>query len=126
MGGILTYTTHGYMSATMASRDPAVRPQNLRWPPSSSNGSDADWVLIGRNAMSYAGRFHLNEDLPASKTAGQLLHGPIEVSSMPYMVGKTQVRNYTVTQQGGETYLKVWAQGETGDSKAEICWRRIA
>ncbi|KAK3324982.1 Lipocalin-like domain-containing protein, partial [Apodospora peruviana] len=122
--GLLTYTREGYMSANQAATVPEWRPTNIVWPP-KDNDSDADWALIGRHAMSYAGHFSINTSLPATTTHGQLLHGPLVVASMPYFVGQVQVRNYTVKEQDGETYLFVHA-GNVSALMSEILWRRVA
>ena len=109
----------------MTSTDPATRPEHLRWPP-SANDSDADWALIGRSVLSYTTPFHINEDLPASEVHGQIMHGPIEIASAPYLVGTVLIRNYTAMRRDGEEYLMLQALSDNKDSKSDILWRRIA
>lgn len=123
-GGIITYTTWGYMSANMAAKDPAMRPTSISWAP-KPNDSDADWALVGKHALSYAGPFRLNESVPATETEGQLLHGPIVVASVPLMEGVTFVRNYTVFKRDDDTYFRVSSRNAAGDFYAEIWWKRL-
>lgn len=108
----------------MAATEEEWRPHNIAWPPKETD-SDADWALVGRHAMSYAGHFRINESVPATKYRGQLLHGPMVVASAPAMVGVTQARNYEVHQQGDATYLMVW-MGSTWDNRAEVWWKRVS
>lgn len=114
------------MSATMAATETDWRPKGIRWPPKDTD-SDADWLLVGKHAMSYAGPFSINASVPATKTQGQLLHGPIQVASVPSMVGETQQRDYFVKEQGGVVYLYVTVTGVTNgvDFKSEIVWNRL-
>jgi len=121
--GLLTYTREGYMSANMAATEPPYRPQTVRWPPRDAD-SAADWALVGQHAMSYAGRYSLNESVPATAQRGQLLHGPMMVASVPSMVGAVQARNYTVIEREDGVYLKVSPSGV--DVNSEIWWRRVA
>ena len=74
--------------------------------------------------MSYAGRYSLNESVPATAQRGQLLHGPMMVASVPSMVGAVQARNYTVIEREDGVYLKVSPSGV--DVNSEIWWRRVA
>ncbi|KAM7183209.1 Lipocalin-like domain containing protein [Rhypophila sp. PSN 637] len=125
--GLLTYTRWGYMSANMAATEPDWRPDSIEWPPKATD-SDADWLLVGKHAMSYAGPFSLNASVPATKTQGQLLHGPMHVASVPSMVRDTQKRDYFVKEQDGVTYLYVYATGVSNgvDFRSEIVWQRVA
>lgn len=120
--GLLTYTRYGYMSANMAATEEDVRPLNIGWPPEDTD-SDADWALVGRHAMAYAGPFSINQSAPATKYQGELLHGPHTVASVPDMVGRTQARKYVVTERDGEVYLTVSVQ--KGVLRSEILWKRI-
>ncbi|KAK1759901.1 Lipocalin-like domain-containing protein [Echria macrotheca] len=122
--GHLTYTRYGYMSAVMAATVPAWRPTDVRWPPKDSDPPHS-WELIGRHSMSYAGPFALNASVANTATAGQLLHGPMEVASVPDMVNNTQARSYVVVERGeDEVYLNVWLLSQ--ELRSEIWWRRIA
>ena len=127
----------------MAASQPEWRPTNVRWPPKDSDPASS-WELIARHSLSYAGPFGLNASVENTKTEGQLLHGPVQVASVPVMMGEVQARNYAVhtvpvVGSGGggkgkgkgeedgeeevEVYLNVWliSQG----LRSEIWWRRI-
>jgi len=107
----------------MSATDPEVRPLSVGWPP-KTNDSTSDWALVGRNSFSYAGRFGVKPG--SSKTQGQVVHGPMEVASVPSFAGTTETRNYTVEKRGGLTYL-AWhvALDDVGDLRADVYWRRI-
>ena len=123
--GLITYTRYGYMSANMAATETEWRTLNTRWPP-KANDSDNDFALVARHSMSYAGKFSINESLPFTQYQGQLLHGPMTVASMLYMVGATQRRNYLVREQDGETYLVVSVPIDNDSTaRSEIVWRRV-
>ncbi|KAF3002434.1 hypothetical protein E8E13_004160 [Curvularia kusanoi] len=96
--GLLTYTRSGYMSATITATEPAFRP-NLTFPYQVTD-SDADWALVGKHSIGYAGPFRVNEALPASKTEGQIFHGPLTVANVPTWQGQEHRRNYTVVKEG--------------------------
>jgi hypothetical protein len=53
--GILTYSRTGYMSATITATEPAFRP-NLTFPFQPTD-ADADWALVGKHSIGYAGPF---------------------------------------------------------------------
>lgn len=115
------------MSANIAATEEDWRPPGISWPPRPAD-ADADWLLVGRHAMAYAGPFSINASVPATKTRGQLLHGPIEVASVPSTVGDTQARDYEVREEDGVVYLYVTVSG-TADGvpfRSEIVWRRVA
>jgi hypothetical protein len=121
--GLLTYTRYGFMSANMAATDADWRPPNIAWPPKATD-SDVDWSKVGKYAMSYAGYFSVNQSVPATKSMGQLLHGPMVAASVPAMVGATQRRNYVVYEREDGVYLKVSVPSETAIT--EIWWKRVA
>ncbi|KAK0613498.1 hypothetical protein B0T14DRAFT_526391 [Immersiella caudata] len=113
------------MSANMAATEPDSRPQTVFWPP-RDNHSDPllDWILVGRHAFSYASPFRLNESVHATMETGQLLHGPITVSSVPSMIGQTLVRDYRVVEMEDGVYLKV-GNPPNGLTTNEIWWKRV-
>ncbi|KAF1926251.1 uncharacterized protein M421DRAFT_68117 [Didymella exigua CBS 183.55] len=120
--GLLTYSRSGYMSATITATEPAFRP-NLTFPFQDSD-SDADWALVGKHSLGYAGPFSVNADLPASKVQGQLFHGPLLVANVPTWVGTRQKRNYTVVSEGGETWLRIGSE-RGGGYRGVLWWRRL-
>ena len=123
--GIITYTPWGQMSANMVDADPMVRPTNISWPPKETD-SDSDWVMVGRHAMASAGPFRLAESPPPTPRAGQVLHGPIAVASVPSLVGTTFARNYSLhTRAGDGTYLRIHVLSAAQSSEIEIWWKKI-
>ncbi|KAH6643026.1 Lipocalin-like domain-containing protein [Boeremia exigua] len=121
--GLLTYTRAGYMSATITATEPQLRP-NLTFPFQPAD-AEADWALVGKHSIGYAGPFRVNTALPASKTEGQVFHGPLTVANVPTWVGTEQRRNYTVVVEGGETYLRIGSE-RGGGFRGVLWWRRIA
>ena len=110
------------MSVNMASTQPVWRPAHLHWPPGETD-ADADWALVGKHAMAYAGTWAINSSFPATETEGHIIHGPF-VASVPRMAGSVQYREYFMHRRGGEAYLKIRVQA--GDLRSEIWWRRVA
>lgn len=110
------------MSANMASTHEPWRPKHLRWPPGETD-ADADWALVGKHAMAYAGTWAMNSSFPATETEGHVVHSPF-VASVPGIVGSAQYRQYAVHKQGGETYLNIAVQA--GDLRSDIWWRSVA
>lgn len=93
------------MSAALASTDPADRPKNLTWPFRPQQG-DRDWALVGKHAIAYMGPFRLNESVPLVETEGagvkgEVVHGPLEMATLPGFVGTYQRRAFEVSD-GGE------------------------
>lgn len=56
--GLLTYTPTGWMSATNAATEKNLRPEHLTFPYLDGQ-SDADWALIGKHTLAYAGPFSI-------------------------------------------------------------------
>ena len=83
------------MSAVMSLTDRTVRPLTVGRPPKTSD-SASDWALVGKNSFSFAGRFRINNDLPVSVKEGQLLHGQMDVASVPSFERTTEARNYSL------------------------------
>ncbi|EKD17583.1 uncharacterized protein L3040_006704 [Drepanopeziza brunnea f. sp. 'multigermtubi'] len=125
--GLLIYTASGFMSATITATEPELRPDGLTFP-YLPNQSDADWALVGRHSIGYAGPLSINTDLPANETHGQLFHGPLTVANVPSMVGIEQRRNYTVFEvvEDGVKVRYVRIGSERGNGfRGELWWRRI-
>ena len=120
--GLLTYTAAGFMSATITATEAAFRP-NVSFP-YKANETDAEWALVGKHSIGYAGPLSVNTALPANETSGQLFHGPLTVADVPTMVGEKEVRNYTVVErrEEGKTvkYLKIGS--ERGDGHRGLLW----
>lgn len=110
------------MSATITATEPQLRP-NLTFPFQATD-SDADWALVGKHSIGYAGPFRVNEALPANKTSGQVLHGPLTVANVPTWVGTEQRRNYTVVRENGETLLRIGSE-RGGGYRGVLWWKRI-
>ncbi|OLN87491.1 hypothetical protein CCHL11_06170 [Colletotrichum chlorophyti] len=119
--GILTYSKSGYMSATIASTDPEDRPANLTFPYEESQ-SDADWALVGKHTVGYAGRLQISDAIPATATSGQVIHGPLTVANVPSWVGSRQIRNYTTFEDGK---LLLISSQRDGGNRGELWWRRL-
>lgn len=124
--GMLLYTATGFMSATLTATEKEFRPPVPF--PYSANDTDADWALVGKHSIGYAGPFRINTALPATATEGQLFHGPLTVANVPTMVGQEHRRNYTVVQQEEEgkmvTYLKIGSE-RGGGYRGVLWWKRL-
>lgn len=92
--GIITYSKSGWMSATITASEPELRP-NLTFPFLPEH-DDADWALVGKHSIGYAGPFTISRDIAANTTHGQIFHGPLTVANVPTWVNSLQRRNYTV------------------------------
>ncbi|KFA69774.1 hypothetical protein S40285_10362 [Stachybotrys chlorohalonatus IBT 40285] len=121
--GIITYSRSGYMSATIAATEAELRPQNLTFP-FTEDQSDADWALVGKHTIGYAGPYRVSDAIPATAESGQIFHGPLVVANVPRWVGSSQTRNYTITRQGNETYLQILSRRDGGYT-GELFWRRL-
>ncbi|KAH7086278.1 Lipocalin-like domain-containing protein [Paraphoma chrysanthemicola] len=121
--GILLYTAAGWMSATITATEPEFRP-NVTFP-FRPNETDAEWAAVGRHSIGYAGPFRVNTELPANKTNGQLFHGPLYVANVPTLVGQNHRRNYTVVEEGGETYLRIGSE-RGGGFTGTLWWKKVA
>jgi len=117
------------MSTVMSATDPQERPLGVGWPPRANDSTD-DWALVGKNAFSIAGRFRAVSDDGDGDgddvARGQVIHGPIEVASVPSFVGTTEERNYTVVrQENGAVYLGWHLWLDDAGSRASVFWKRI-
>ncbi|KAK1999900.1 hypothetical protein LX36DRAFT_459567 [Colletotrichum falcatum] len=119
--GILTYSRTGFMSATLTSTDPEHRPASLTFP-FEEGQPDAEWALVGKHSIGYAGPVSISGDVPASATDGQVLHGPLTVANVPAMVGAVHRRNYTTFENG--TLLRITSQRD-GSNRGELWWKKL-
>jgi hypothetical protein len=124
--GMLIYTATGFMSATLTATEKEFRPPVPF--PFSPNDTDADWALVGKHSIGYAGPFRINPDIPATATDGQLFHGPLTVANVPTMVGQEHRRNYTVVEREEDgkvvKYLKIGSE-RGGGFRGVLWWRRL-
>jgi hypothetical protein len=111
------------MSASITSTDadhiPPVR--------NPDEPTDADYGLMGRHTLAYAGELHLQWE-NSTTTAGRLTHGPLVMASRWKWLGTNQTRNYVVTKKanetGGKDVLRLWTRDEVGGLIGNIYWMR--
>jgi hypothetical protein len=124
--GLLIYTESGFMSATITATEPEFRP-NLTFP-YQPNDSDADWALVGKHSIGYAGPYSVNNELPATETEGQIFHGPLTVANVPSWEGQRGKRNYTIVdvEEKGEKvrYLRIGSERGNG-YRGILWWKRV-
>jgi hypothetical protein len=124
--GLLIYTESGFMSATITATEPEFRP-NLTFP-YQPNDSDADWALVGKHSIGYAGPYSVNDELPATETEGQIFHGPLTVANVPSWEGQRGKRNYTIVdvEEEGEKvkYLRIGSERGNG-YRGILWWKRV-
>ncbi|EOA91288.1 hypothetical protein ACJQWK_03769 [Exserohilum turcicum] len=124
--GILIYTASGHMSATLTATEKDLRPP-VQFP-FRPNETDAEWALVGKHSIGYAGPFRINPAVPATETDGQLFHGPLTVANVPTMVGQEHRRNYTVVEREEDgaivKYLKIGSE-RGGGFRGVLWWKRI-
>ncbi|KAF2191186.1 hypothetical protein K469DRAFT_808332 [Zopfia rhizophila CBS 207.26] len=72
--GVLTYTTTGHVSANLASSNPAYRP-NLPFPAPANDVHLAEWALVGKHTLSYAGPFSIKEKVKEQELAKGVIEG---------------------------------------------------
>lgn len=111
------------MSATISATEPELRPQHLTFP-FTPDQSDADWALVGKHSIGYAGPFSISDAIPATPESGQIFHGPLVAANVPRWVGSSQTRNYTIIHQDGETYLKIGSKRDGGYT-GELFWQKL-
>lgn len=74
--------------------------------------------------LCYAGPLSVSDLIPASNTSGQVIHGPLDVATIPAWVGTSQARNYTVFEDpNGDTLLRITSPRPTGT--ANLWWRKL-
>ncbi|KAL6705934.1 hypothetical protein ACN47E_006213 [Coniothyrium glycines] len=124
--GILIYTASGFMSATITATESNLRP-NLTFP-FQANDTDADWALVGKHSIGYAGPFRISDTIPANETDGQVFHGPLTVANVPTWVGANHRRNYTVVEveEANKTvkYLRIGSE-RGGGYRGVLWWKRV-
>lgn len=75
--------------------------------------------------LCYAGPLSVSDTIPANSTSGQVIHGPLDVATIPAWVGTSQARNYTVFEDpNGDTLLRITSPRPTGT--ANLWWRKLA
>ncbi|RMZ67445.1 Lipocalin-like domain-containing protein [Pyrenophora seminiperda CCB06] len=120
--GLLIYTAAGFMSATITATEPALRPSVSF--PYKANETDAEWALVGKHSIGYAGPLSINTAFPANETNGQVFHGPLTVANVPTLAGERQPRNYTIVERMEEgkvvKYLRIGS--ERGDGHRGLLW----
>ncbi|KAF2033076.1 hypothetical protein EK21DRAFT_59186 [Setomelanomma holmii] len=120
--GFLIYTATGWISATITATEPEFRP-NLTFP-YKANDTDSDWAAVGKHSIGYAGPLRINTALPYNETNGQVFHGPLTVANVPTWQGASQPRNYTIIEEGGETYLKI-GSNRGGGYTGTLLWKKV-
>lgn len=84
----------------------------------------ADSTLLTPSLLCYAGPLSVSDAIPASNVSGQVIHGPLDVATIPAWVGTSQLRNYTVFEDAdGETLLRITSPRPTGT--ANLWWRKL-
>ncbi|KAM7196729.1 hypothetical protein V8F20_006922 [Naviculisporaceae sp. PSN 640] len=73
----------------------------LGWPPRATDSAQ-DWALVGQSNFCFAGPFTIlgvDKDHGPSVTQvkGFIVHGPMEVTSLPGFMGVSEFRNFTIT-----------------------------
>lgn len=121
--GIITYSTSGYMSATITATESELRPENLTFP-YNENDPDSEWALVGKHSIGYAGPYSVSDAIPADTKHGQLLHGPLTVANVPSWAGTEQRRNYTVIEEGGEVFLRIDSRRDGGNAGV-LWWKKL-
>lgn len=122
--GTLFYTPSGYVSANLASADPALRP-NLTYPdPANDTSNIPEWALVGKHTIAYAGPFTV---IKARRNRhvweGQLMHGPFIVANQPSWMGIKVYRNFTLYREAD--VLKITARNEQSKVENVLFWRRL-
>ncbi|KAH6695825.1 Lipocalin-like domain-containing protein [Plectosphaerella plurivora] len=121
--GIITYSKSGYMSATITATEAELRPLGLTFP-FLDNQTDADWALVGKHSIGYAGPYTINPNFPATTTEGGVFHGPLTVANVPSMVGARHQRNYTIVQEDDRTLLHIHSRRD-GGAEGDLWWVRL-
>jgi hypothetical protein len=111
------------MSATITATEPSFRPPQLTFP-FKANDTDADWALVGKHSIGYAGPLRLSDGIPANETHGQVWHGPLTVANVPSWAGESQRRNYTIVDEGGERFLIIGSE-RGGGFTGVLMWKLV-
>ncbi|KAI2603668.1 hypothetical protein GGR54DRAFT_633646 [Hypoxylon sp. NC1633] len=96
--GMLTYNAAGYMAANFMSSRPEDRPANIDTDV-LTDGTDAEWALIGRHTLAYAGPWRVSITTDRVET-GQIMHGPTRIAWLPSWVDIELMKNYTLFDEG--------------------------
>lgn len=81
-------------------------------------------MFLTSSLLCYAGPLSVSDTIPANTTSGQVIHGPLDVATIPAWVGTSQARNYTVFEDpNGDTLLRITSPRPTGT--ANLWWRKL-
>lgn len=97
--GMIMYTSSGHMSAQLH------RPGQPQFAAGDgiTMGTDSEWAEVGRNALTYSGRFFVNE-IGGSEGETILLH-EMRYSNLPKLVGDVQRRLVEIKDESNGRYL---------------------
>ncbi|KAI1655625.1 Lipocalin-like domain-containing protein [Daldinia decipiens] len=119
--GMLTYNTAGWMSANFVSSKPEDRPEDIDTG-APDVGTDAEWALIGKHTLAYAGPWYVSETTDDVEV-GQITHGPTKIAWLPTWVGIELQKNYTLLEDN--TMMRF--RSRTQDSKnGDMFFKRLA
>ncbi|KAK0625595.1 hypothetical protein DIS24_g11086 [Lasiodiplodia hormozganensis] len=131
--GLVHYHPDGYMAAVLASTTPQDRPKNLTWQDRAPR-ADADWARVGKHSIAYTGPYRLNASVPVVATErgveGQVVHGPLDVATLPSFMGTFQPRDFELVfcggnRTGGEgTLLQLHSDLGKG-TKMSLWWEKV-
>lgn len=112
------YTPDGYMSAQL--QTPGVLKFNLP-------GTESDWAEVGRNYISYTGRFFLDEK---GDSKGPILVHEMRNSNLPRLNGDRQRRLCEIKEESDGKYLYLSVSGAMkmdGEDRIPLVrWKRLA
>lgn len=121
--GIIMYTPDGYMSAQLLTPGQATFAMNA----DRQTGNEAEWAAVGRNYVGYTGHFFLDET-GDSQGRPVLMHH-MRTSSLPYLIGDTQRRMVSITEEKDGRYLNLGLEEPTeirGEKRVIVVrWRRM-
>lgn len=127
----MLYNPSGHFSSIVGPTDPKYRPEGLGWP-AQPGQSDAQWALIGKHCVAYTGRFRFDGSVQVqdvngdSALEGQIVHGPLDVATMPALEGMELRRDFTLLlgNEGKATLLNLRG-GESRGSSVNWWWERV-
>jgi hypothetical protein len=130
--GQILYHSSGYMAVAAQSNDLEHRPQHLTFPPTNDTNSDAEWAVIPKHVMGYAGPFTVDwvdppryDDTGYGRTrTGHITHGPTTFAIMPSWWNVRFERYFTLYQDLG--LLKLQTQPDDAPEKIVLFWKRIS
>lgn len=111
--GLISYTPQGFMQVMI---------QTL----GQLNGGGNDTLDLGSSlgnltqlaTIDYAGRYHFEAGDGDASTAGTVVHGPIQFTSVPGWLGSVFPRNFTFADDG--QYMSL--EGPVGDTLTAALW----